>query len=689
MRFFSNTRGRIDTCMDYTMHLAIGTEHIKKAFLDAKSRGARLRYVTEITIDNISYCKVLIKIVDELKHLEGMKGNFMISESEYLAPVRLEEEGKIALQLIYSNVDQIVEQHQYMFETLWNKAIPSEQRIREIDEGVQPVRTRILEDQDQIINEIRRFNYKQTRLSVCSEFGGMQMSYKYLFDSYVNILDKYQKGEGEGIRWIVNINKENLDLVKVFLKAGIQIRHVKNMPPMNFGVSDIGMAATIEKMEGGKMSQTFLISNEPLYINHFNSLFEEIWKNGIDANVRIKAIEEGVDSEEIEIVQGPVEIQKRAFSLIQGAKEEILVMFSTANAFHRLEQAGGIQLLKEAAMQRGVKIRILTPEDELILESARKLMMLQQESHQPHEDIGIKYIQPQLQTKVSILIVDKKYSLGIDLKDDTKQTSIEAIGLATYSNSQSTLSCYAAIFESLWIQTELYQKLKESEEVKDDFVHIAAHELRTPIQPILVLTQLLRSQVNNVKQQELLEITIRNAKRLQRLTSDILDVTKIEAKTLELYKEDFDLNDVVIDAMNDITLSTDSLKNEKIRLSYNPQDILIHADKGRISQVISNLLTNAIKFTKQGTIFVNVEKNKNNNSVMVCVKDSGQGIDSTILPRLFTKFVSKSYKGTGLGLFISKGIIEAHGGKIWAENNIDGKGATFYFSLPLRAPILS
>src|SRR5215469_12961259 len=243
---------------------------------------------------------------------------------------------------------------------------------------------------------------------------------------------------------------------------------------------------------------------------------------GIDAKVKIKAIEEGVDSEGIEMIQDPVEIQKRAFSLIQTAKEEILVMFSTANSFHRQEQLGGIQLLKEAAMERGVKIRILTPEDELILESARN--MLQQESHQSYENIGIKYIQPHLQTKVSILIVDKKYSLAIDLKDDTKQTSIEAIGLATYSNSQSTVSCYAAIFESLWIQTELYQKLKESEEVKDDFVHIAAHELRTPIQPILGLTQLLRSQVNNVKQQEILDVTIRNAKRLQRLTNDILDV---------------------------------------------------------------------------------------------------------------------------------------------------------------------
>ena len=176
MRFFSNARGRIDTCMDYRVHLAIGTEHIKKAFLDAKQRGARLRCLTDIKIDNISFCKILRKIVDELRHLEGMKGNFMISESEYLAPVLLEVEGKIALQLIYSNVDRIVEQHKYMFETLWSKAIPSEQRIREIDEGVQPVRTRILEDQDQIINEIRRLNYSSTRLSVCSA-NGLQLSF--------------------------------------------------------------------------------------------------------------------------------------------------------------------------------------------------------------------------------------------------------------------------------------------------------------------------------------------------------------------------------------------------------------------------------------------------------------------------------------------------------------------------------
>ena len=416
-------------------------------------------------------------IVDELRHLDGIKGNFMISETEYLAPVILFEKGKIASQIICSNVKEILDQHQYMFDTLWNKAISAQQRIREIDEGIAPIRTRILYEQDEIVKEIKRKNNSANKLSICTGFGGMQMSYNYLFDSYKSVVDRNKKGgggEGDGLRWITNINKESLNLVKIFLNSGIQIRHIKNMPPISFGVSDKELAITMEKMEGGKISQSFLISNDPLYTIHFNSVFEELWKNGFDAKGRIKAIEEGVDSEGIEIIQDPVEIQKLGFSLVQTAIEEILVMYSTANAFHRQEYAGGIQLLKEAATERGVKVRILTPEDELIVKTARKLMMVQEEAQQPPDNIGIRYIQPHLQTKVTILIVDKKYSLTIELKDDTKQTSNEAIGLATYSNSQSTVLSYASIFESLWTQTELYLKLKEADKIKDEFINVGS-----------------------------------------------------------------------------------------------------------------------------------------------------------------------------------------------------------------------
>lgn len=199
----------------------------------------------------------------------------------------------MAKKLFVSNEPLYVEHFNSLFEELWKNGIDLKDRIREIEEGIAPIKTRILYDQDEIIKEIKRKNNSANRLSICTGFGGIKMSYHYLFDSYKSVVDKHQREggkEGEGLRWITNINEESLNLVKIFLDSGIKIRHIKNMPPISFGVSDKEVAITIEKMEGGKMSQSFLISNDPLYTIHFNSVFEELWKNGVDANDRIKDI---------------------------------------------------------------------------------------------------------------------------------------------------------------------------------------------------------------------------------------------------------------------------------------------------------------------------------------------------------------------------------------------------------------
>jgi signal transduction histidine kinase len=238
------------------------------------------------------------------------------------------------------------------------------------------------------------------------------------------------------------------------------------------------------------------------------------------------------------------------------------------------------------------------------------------------------------------------------------------------------------------------EQLRIQEKMQKEFINIAAHELRTPIQPILGLSQYLSSKlVKDTEHHQLLDIIVRNAKRLQRLTENILDVTRIESQSLRLNKQKFVLNDLVSSITEEYKneIGDDNNKNN-IKLLYNPVEdnnsIIVEADRHRITQVISNLMDNAIKFTKEegGIVSINIKKEEeeeNDSWVIVSIKDTGSGIDPEIMPRLFTKFTSKSFKGTGLGLFISKGIIEAHGGKIWAENNIDGKGATFGFSLPL------
>jgi signal transduction histidine kinase len=254
------------------------------------------------------------------------------------------------------------------------------------------------------------------------------------------------------------------------------------------------------------------------------------------------------------------------------------------------------------------------------------------------------------------------------------------------------------------------EELKYKDRLKDEFINVAAHELRNPIQPILGLSENIRygrRRENSklcIEDEKYLDIIIRNARRLLRLEQNILDVSRIESQTLKLNKERFNINQQITDVINDIkSKENDDYKIEIVAVA-DPEaadPIIVEADKIRIYEVISNLLTNAIKFTKKSdisnnndddsTILVSAkvsfnERNKegnDNNEVVISIKDRGIGIDIDIKDRLFTKFATKSNTGSGLGLFISKSIVEAHGGKIWAHNNTDGKGATFGFSLPI------
>lgn len=231
------------------------------------------------------------------------------------------------------------------------------------------------------------------------------------------------------------------------------------------------------------------------------------------------------------------------------------------------------------------------------------------------------------------------------------------------------------------------KQLKIQDKMQKEFINVAAHELRTPIMPILGEAQYIERQFMASKplvavDNEQVESIMRNARRLVRLASDILDVTHIESKSLRLNKEPFDLDLVIHSILEDTknALRADEERSNQVQLQYDSIGaILVHADKGRIYQVIYNLLANSVKFTHEGYIRVAVERNSHD--IVVSVTDTGKGIDSDIMTRLFTKFSTKSETGTGLGLFICKSIIEAHGGKIWAKNNITGKGSTFSFRL--------
>jgi hypothetical protein len=472
--------------MNYTRPLlSIVFDPTKDTIINARNRGVSIRYLTEITAENISYCKEMLSIVSELRHLEGIKANFMISEIEYVAPLVMLDNGRevttttasaatgtaaASAQIIHSNLDELVKQHEYIFDTLWSNATLAEQRIKQIEEGAEPIETKVIEDKEKILNHMRSILEKATERSVCSSIGALQLVYKNFLDEYKKIIDKQRSeirgggGEGggevqgqgrageqqtRGIRWVTSIDKDSVDLVKAFLNEGIRVRHVKDLPPMNFAVDSKHFYATIEKMQGGEMMESLLTSNEPAYVQHFNSIFEGLWNKGTDAKDRIADIENGIEIANVEIIENPKESINRAYDISISTKEELLLAFPTTNAFRRNVRTGmSIQILREQYAQNNVRLRILTPIDNQIKQIIEELRNIIPQLDVRSVDESIE------SSRVTIVLADRKESLIVEVKDDTKDNLYEAAGLSIYSNSKSIVSSYLAIFESLWKQTE-------------------------------------------------------------------------------------------------------------------------------------------------------------------------------------------------------------------------------------------
>jgi two-component system, OmpR family, sensor histidine kinase VicK len=709
VRFLNNAKECVECCLDSTIvSAALGVPHFMDALQYAKKRGVRLQYVTEISKENISYCKELAELV-ELRHLDKLKGKFAVNEFETISTAIVIRKVRPEPKAIYSNIPEVVQQQQYFFETIWDKAMPAEQRIREIQEGIELTRTRLIEDPNEIFMESKKAIKEAAWFSACITVDAMKLMRNYYDNDVQTAVDRIRKNSNnngpennKGFRWITDFEKEDMDTVQHFLNLGVEVRQVRNIIPMAFAVTDKEFIATVQEIKEHGSVHTALATNDPNYIAHYNVLFDELWNKGCDAVDRIRDIEEGRELGRVDVIDNPRQIHKIYLDIISSAKEEIMMMLPTG-AFQREDKTDqGILSLKEAT-RKGVKVRVLMPtegrEEEEVHDQIKGLT---------EKGLNIKAVRfPQEQIRIKVLVVDRKSSLVVELKDDSKADFAEgAIGVAVYGTSRPTVLSYVTIFDSFWEQSELYERVREANEkleqndrLQREFINIAAHELRTPVQPILGMTELAELSLTSDRQEvkmtkEDLQIITRNAKRLQHLTSAILETARIEAGTLTLYRERFDLVEVIKNITRDIQKIQ---KGEKIivdchfRSGSNDAEtnasLFVNADKSRITEVLWNLLDNAVKFTKEkghGTISIVGEKI--GNQAVIEIKDKGKGIDADMIPRLFSKFATKSHRGTGLGLFISKSIVEAHGGKIWGENNKDGQGGTFTFVLPIASP---
>jgi two-component system, OmpR family, sensor histidine kinase VicK len=517
-----NVKKEAVTCSDArSAGFSMTVEPVRQGFIDFKKRGVKIRSITEITKENLEYCKELENYV-QLRHLDGLRGNFAVSETEYVATAILNEKEPVT-QTIYSNAKVILEQHRYFFETLWNKAIPAEQRIREL--------------------------------------------------------------------------------------------------------------------------------------------------------------EEGVEREFVEVITDGVRAAQLIVEFAKSVKREAQLILPQPMTMERAGKLGMWDLLIEAA-NNGAQIQVISPitknNEHLANEIAARAPSIK--------------ILPGPISAAGMFIADNKRYFRAEDKDPQASEAADAISVMIYSNNTSGVKSFRSLFEILWQQLEMYEELNAHYAMQREFINIAAHELRTPIQALLGINDLIEAKVDSSKEKvELsradIEMMIRNVTRLERLSANILDASRIESKTLKLNKEVFDLNQKVLQVIDDVKMSIRGGRNEiKIFSNAMIDKLEVYADKSRVFQVLSNLIRNSIRFSNEEGATITVNIGKKEGYAVVEVRDNGRGIDPEIMPRLFTKFATKSYQGVGLGLFISKSIVEAHGGKIWAENNSDGRGATFNFILPIQKP---
>jgi nitrogen-specific signal transduction histidine kinase len=654
-----------------------------------------------------------------------MKGGIAINESEYMATTILKEE-KPLTEVIYSNAEEMVSQGQYIFDTMWKNAVPAITKIKEIEEG-KPVEynTKILSKSDGSLDESKLGDIlsKAKEIDMVTSTQGLSMAYDFFKASIKPIQTDKRMDGPKYVKILVEVSKENLELVKKYIDLDVEIRHLKKEPPIYFAVTNFDMMATIERMEYENITESILYSNDPAYVNHFKSVFERMWSDSKSAEEIVSLIQNDTEVPIIETIESSDKTISLIKDLISEADTEILGLLPSFKAFQRQVNAGMFEHIRKVSQQKNLTIKLLVT-DKIESSGSKSVVEMGQGNHplllramdnenqvgtvkvyeftsENIENMTVRSISNEnVRPQMSIVIVDKSKSIVVEPKESQSENALDYIGISSYSNSPHISKSYVTIFDTLWNYAEMFnlfeksnEQLKNNDKMQREFIDIVAHELRTPLQSILGLTEVakIRTKENEVK--DLLETVSESGIRLRKFIEDILTTTKLEGLIGNDQREIFDLAIVIRDIVDNYNTrfqkmvkssSQSSIKDIDFDLHGFKEVLMVKANKLQISMVVSNVLDNAINFIplkQKGLISISIEKK--GTMVIVKVKDNGEGIHSDILPRLFTKFATKSFYGSGLGLYTCKKIVRLHNGEIWAQNNPHGeRGATISFSLP-------
>ncbi len=466
------------------------------------------------------------------------------------------------------------------------------------------------------------------------------------------MLDAVKKGTK--IRFLTEITRDNVELAKELAKIA-EVRHLDDIKGGS-AISDKAFMATTLLVKEKPVPQIIYSSANEI-VEQQRYVFEMLWKVAMPVQQRLSEIEDGREREFLELITDHDKASKTFAEMISSAEKKVSLLLPHRTSFTKSRAAGVIQVLSHKAIIKRAEVRIIAP----LNDSDREYLS----SISPRLKAASEH-----ESSMSLLIVDDKRCIVVEESEVDSKSG----GFILYTNSPPAVRSFRTLFDIQWRELALVDNLLSTSRQRDEFISVAAHELRNPITPIMLFVDGLREEMGD--RPEIAGI-VRNTRRLQRLIQDILDVAKVDNKNLALKKSEFDMNSLLKDACED---ARSQARGRNVTVAFEPAGKLtVNADQTRISQVVYNLLDNAIKFTQKGGIVVAAKRS--GEGIEVSVRDEGAGISPKVMPRLFEKFVTASDTGTGIGLYLSKAIVEAHGGKIRAENN-RGRGATFYFSIP-------
>ena len=641
LKVIFNTRHKIDVCVDRTRPALVAeTTQLKQALVSTKTKRIRVRYLTEITNDNLYYCKELLSIVDELRHLEGIRANFYVSENEYAAPESFHEKGKQAHMMIYSDIKEVVQHQQHIFESIWNASTSAENKIEEIEGNIKSGTTEIID------------NPSKTKALFIDLVKSAKFEILLILPTVNAFLRDYRIGAIQLFKQLSTGTDKELKESDGGNRAGRKKISIKILTPTNDLVRQI-----IDEMSRGSTSTTdnnFGISSKTSnLIGKKSSVFSPY------------SSENESDTQHLQIryLESSPRYNVTTATILVVDRKTSLVMEKIDDSKEEFNEAVGLSTYSTSEPTIASYISIF--------ENFWSQIELY-EKLRANEKTADRISEGEYDYRANDITELKNYEYELQEALKRNRKSAEIIKRQLEELQETNL------------------ELRRQDKLKDEFFSMISHELKTPLTPIIGWCGALKDSriLGNItsEQRAAVDTIESNAVKLEKMISDMLDVQKLELNEMKFNIEDVNADSIFNKIRKDFKFVMQK-KNIQFIIKAEP-NLRLKSDESRILQVFSALLYNSVDFVPQvgGKIELTAAESKSGD-IVFCVKDNGPGIPKDKHQFLFKKFyqVDTSYKrkhgGTGLGLPISKGIVTALGGKIWVESE-EGKGSNFYFSLP-------